>query len=305
MDPLIILFGLGVGLLVGATGVGGGSIMTPILVLIVGVQPVMAVGTDIAYAAVTKTVGGLRHLRLGTVDLGMTLWLAVGSLPGALVGVVLLQILNRAYGKSFDNIVMMIVSGALIVAGAATLIRAVLSCRRAPRERHTIKLQLRHKLAAVAIGLLVGVLLGLSSTGSGVLIALALILAFRLTPHRVVGTDVAHTALLLWVAAIAHIISGNVDFGLAANILIGSIPGVWIGSGLTKKLPQGVLRPVLGVVLCTAALGMLTKAGVIIPLAVFISVPFVLGLGVWLLLVRLKARSKIAELTPLPDRVEP
>ena len=97
-DPLVIVFGLGVGVLIGLTGIGGGSLMTPLLILVVGIKPVVAIGTDLAYGAITKTVGGWKHLRMGTVDLGVTAWLAVGSLPGALVGVFLVDRLHGAYG---------------------------------------------------------------------------------------------------------------------------------------------------------------------------------------------------------------
>jgi uncharacterized protein len=115
--------------------------------------------------------------------------------------------------------------------------------------------------------------LGLTSAGSGALIAVGLILAFRLTPLRVVGTDVFHAAMLLWVAAFAHVVSGNVDFGLAANILIGSLPGVWIGSNLAFRLPENALRPLLAIVLLAAGLALLRKAGAEFPISVIFIVP--------------------------------
>src|SRR5829696_7930287 len=132
-------------------------------------------------------------------------------------------------------------------------------------ERETIELERRHKIAAVVLGGCVGFVLGVTSAGSGALIAVGLILLFRLVPTRVVGTDVFHAAILLWAAGLAHIVAGNVDFGLAGNILIGSVPGVWLGSNLTLKVPAGVLRTTLGLVLIGAGLGLLSKAGVGIP----------------------------------------
>ncbi|HVS28526.1 MAG TPA: sulfite exporter TauE/SafE family protein, partial [Solirubrobacteraceae bacterium] len=215
MNPLIIFFGFGVGLLVGTTGMGGGSLMTPLLILFVGVQPVVAIGTDLAYAAVTKTVGGFRHFRQGTVDMGISLWLAVGSIPGAIGGVFVLDLLRSSYGKSFDDIVLVLVAIALFVTGVIVLARALFVPRMIERERHTLTLTPRHKLAAVALGMSVGFVLGITSAGSGTLIAVGLILIYRLSPRRVVGTDVFHAAILLWVAATAHLISGNVDLGLA------------------------------------------------------------------------------------------
>lgn len=273
MDPLIVLFGLGVGVLVGTTGMGGGSIMTPLLILVFGVKPVVAIGTDLAYAAVTKTVGGWRHLRKGTVEIGLSGWLAVGSIPGALSGVLLLERLRRAQGEGFDTLVLTLVAAALLLTSAAVLARAMFVPDAAGREREQLTLAPRHRAAAAAIGLVVGFVLGVTSAGSGALIAIALILVFRLTPHRVVGTDVFHAAILLWVAGAAHLVSGNVDLGLAANILAGSVPGVWIGTGLSTRLPAQGLRPALGVVLLASGLGLLSKAGVTIPPLVLVGAP--------------------------------
>lgn len=271
--PLIILFGFMVGVLVGMTGVGGGSLMTPALILIFGTAPTTAIGTDLAYAAVTKTVGGWRHLRSGTVDMKIALWLAVGSIPGALGGVEVLHVLERALGKEqFDETLLTMVGGALLVTAVAVLGRALFL--RYKNERETIEdFQLKHKIAAIVTGLVVGFVLGLTSAGSGALIAVALIVGYRLTPRRVVGTDVFHAALLLWVASIAHFAAGNVDVLLALNIMLGSIPGVWIGSGLATSLPEGVLRPALGLVLLAAGLALLNKAGLEFPLYVIFLVP--------------------------------
>jgi uncharacterized protein len=270
--PLIILFGFCVGLLVGTTGVGGGSLMTPALILLVGTAPVTAIGTDLAYAAVTKTVGGWRHWRKGTVDMTIALWLAVGSVPGALGGVVLLRLLEHALGrKSFDDTLLVLVAVALLITGVAVIARALFL--RARSEREHVAFDRRHKVAAVLIGLSVGFVLGLTSAGSGALIAVGLILVYRLTPRRVVGTDVFHAAILLWVAAIAHLISGNVDLGLAANILVGSVPGVWVGTSLATRMPEGALRPALGIVLLAAGLALASKAGAGYPISVIFLVP--------------------------------
>ena len=283
MDPLLILFGLGVGVLVGTTGMGGGSLMTPLLILVFGIKPVVAIGTDLAYAAVTKTVGGWRHFRQGTVDIPIALWLGVGSIPGALGGTLLLDRLQAAYGDAINTGVIVAVAVALLFTGAAVLWRALFMPRLLERERDTIApLERHHKLAAVALGLAIGFVLGATSAGSGALIAVGLILVFRLTPRRVVGTDVFHAAIVLWVAAAAHLLSGNVDIALAGNILLGSVPGVWIGARLTTKLPAEGLRPTLGVVLLASALGLLTKAGADIPAPVLVVAPFVLGLTAWL-----------------------
>jgi uncharacterized protein len=276
--PLVILFGFFVGILVGMTGIGGGSLMTPLLILVLGTAPVTAIGTDLAYAAVTKTVGGWRHWRRGSVDMGIALWLAVGSIPGALGGVQALNMLEKALGgESFDTFLLVIVGAALLITGAAVLARALFL--NVDSERHTVQLDRRHKIAAVLIGISVGFVLGLTSAGSGALIAVGLILVFRLTPLRVVGTDVFHAALLLWVAAFAHVVSGNVDFGLAGNILIGSLPGVWIGSNLAFRLPENALRPTLAIVLLAAGLALLRKAGADFPVSVIFLVPLAVAIA--------------------------
>jgi uncharacterized membrane protein YfcA len=276
MDPAIILFGLGVGALVGVTGMGGGSLMTPLLILVAGIQPVIAVGTDLAYAAVTKTVGGWRHFRKGTVFPRMALWLAVGSCPAALVGVWLLDRLRGAWGDDFDTFMLLAIGGTLALTGALVLLRALAIADVSARERGAFRMQTRHKVAAVALGATIGLVLGVTSAGSGTLIAIGLILGFRLSPHRVVGTDVAHAAVLLWVAALAHLVSGNIDFALAGTLLLGSVPGVWIGSNLATRLPQNALRAALGVVLLASSLGLLSKAGLELPAFVLVGVPLVL-----------------------------
>jgi uncharacterized membrane protein YfcA len=283
VDPLIVFFGLGVGILVGTTGMGGGSLMTPLLILFAGVQPVIAIGTDLAYGAVTKTVGGWRHFRKDTVDLRLALWLGVGSIPGAIGGVWLLDVLHSAYGKDFDTIVLVMVAGALSITGVAVLWRALFMPRMIARERDTLDMETRHKVAAVVMGLVIGFVLGVTSAGSGSLIAVGLILVYRLTPRRVVGTDVFHAAILLWVAGIAHFVSGNVDLALAGNILVGSLPGVWLGVTLSTRLPASGLRPALGIVLLASALGLLSKAGADVPAAAIVGVPVALAGLAWLL----------------------
>jgi len=277
LDPVVVLFGLGVGILVGLTGIGGGSLMTPLLILFTGTSPAVAIGTDLAYGAVTKTLGGWRCLRQGTVDLTLSGWLAVGSLPGALLGVWLLERLQSAYGDAFQPYLLGALAGMLVVVAVALLVRALFMPHLVAQERETALLDGRRKVTTVAIGLVLGTALGLTSVGSGALIGLALILVFKLTPRRVVGTDVFHAAVLLWTAGLAHVAAGDVDFALMATILAGSLPGVWIGTSLLTRVPVDALRPALGVVLLAAALAVGAKAGLELPVAVLIGVPVVVS----------------------------
>jgi uncharacterized membrane protein YfcA len=295
MDPAIILFGLGVGLLVGITGMGGGSLMTPLLILVIGTKPVVAVGTDLAYGAVTKTLGGWRHFRKGTVFPRLAFWLAVGSCPAALLGVWVLDQVHDAVGDDFDTFMLVAIGGVLLLTGGLVLLRALAIADHSARERGAFRMQTRHKVAAVALGASVGFVLGITSAGSGTLIGIGLILGFRLSPHRVVGTDVAHAAVLLWVAAFAHVIAGNVDFGLAGTILIGSLPGVWIGTYLATKLPRNARRAALGVVLLTSGLALLSKAGLELPAFVLVLVPVVGTAGCYLILRRRTPEARLVE----------
>src|SRR4051812_18599564 len=200
MDPWLILFGFGVGILVGTTGMGGGSLMTPLLILVFGIKPVVAVGTDLAYAAITKTAGGFLHFRKGTVQTSLAWWLALGSCPGAVLGVILLERLG------LDDILLPLIAGALLLTGALVLFRALMNNA---AERESVAMETRHKVAAVILGATVGFVLGLTSAGSGTLIAIGLILGFRLAPRRGVGTGGFPPPILLLVAALAPPFSGH------------------------------------------------------------------------------------------------
>jgi uncharacterized membrane protein YfcA len=280
VDPFIVLFGFGVGALVGLTGMGGGSLKTPLLIVLFGVKPVTAIGTDLAYGAVTKTVGGWRHLRHRTVDMGLSTWICFGSVPAAVGGVYVLHALEDAYGAEFDAIVLAAVAAALLFTGAAVLSRALFLQHLVDSERERFDPTTRNKVLAILLGALVGFVLGVTSAGSGTLIAVGLIMLFRLAPRQVVGTDVFQAAILLWAAALAHIVSGNVDWALCGTILLGSLPGVWLGSHLITKVRVEALRLGLGIVLIGSALGLLSKAGADIPPAVIAATPVLLALAI-------------------------
>jgi uncharacterized protein len=280
MDPAIVLFGFGIGAMVGMTGMGGGTLMTPLLIFLFGVKPVTAIGTDIFYAAVTKTVGGWRHLKMGTVNLKLSYWLAAGSVPAAVAGVWAISILQSKVGEEeLESIVYALLGGTLLMVGIITLARALILSDLI-EEREDFVLQRRHKLAALAIGVTTGFVIGITSAGSGTVIAILLIAVYRLTPQKVVGTDVFHAAILLWAAGIAHWVGGNVDFVLAGNILLGSVPGVVVGSHFAGRAPTAFLRTALGVVLIASGLVTVQKGDPVVwPIAAAVA-----GIGLLLLI---------------------
>ena len=293
MDPAIIVFGLGIGVLVGMTGMGGGSLMTPLLILIFGIQPTTAIGTDIFYSAVTKTVGGWRHFRMKTVNMELVKWLALGSVPAAVIGVAIVSALENQIGEDrLDSLVYAVLGGTLLMVGIITLARALI-LRNLVEERDRFDVERRHKVAAIAIGATTGFVIGVTSAGSGTVIAILLIAVYRLSPKKVVGTDVFHAAVLLWAAGLAHWIGGNVDFGLAANILIGSVPGVVIGAALSGKAPQGFIRTALGVVLVGSGIVTIQKGDPNVwPIAAAVAA---LGLGAILAAPRILHRRRQKE----------
>ena len=276
IDPWIVVFGLGVGILIGMTGVGGGSLMTPVLILVFGITPVTAIGTDLAYGAITKTLGGWRHWRQQTVDFGLSSWMALGSVPAAVAGVIALKALQKGDKASFDDTVLIAVGGALLLCGIAMLSRLMLGAGTA-NERARADLTPGKKAAAALFGMAVGFVLGVTSAGSGSLITIALVLVFGLGPRQVVGTSVFYAAIVLWAAALAHVVAGDIDYGLMGTILIGSLPGVWIGSGLAARVPVGALRVALGLLLVGAGLALVQKAGAGIPTAVIGAFPLAVG----------------------------
>lgn len=243
----LALAGLLIGSLVGLTGMGGGSLMTPLLVLAFGYSPAVAVGTDLLHGAIFKTVGAIRQRTLRTVQARLSGWMLLGSAPASLVGVAVASWLRHRYGASADSLGGRVVGGALLVGGLGMLAKSFLRFREAPDAPFV--LGRRDRVVAVAIGLFGGFIVGLTSVGSGVFFGLTMLLAFPLRSAKVVGTDIFHGAALLWVAGAGHLIAGNVDLHTVAWLLAGSIPGVLIGSHFTLRMPERALRLLLGFVL--------------------------------------------------------
>ncbi len=254
------LTGLLVGILVGITGMGGGSLMTPMLVLFLGFSPTAAIGTDILHGAIFKSVGAWRQRTLGNVGARLSGWMLLGSAPMSLAGVALATYLGRTYGDSVESVGGQILGVALLLGGAGLLLKTFFF-RSSAKRVDGIRLTNRDRAVAFTIGLFGGFMVGLTSVGSGVFFGLTLLLAFPLKSAKVVGTDIFHAAALLWVAGIGHLSAGNVDMGAVGWLLIGSIPGVLIGSQFTVRMPEPILRGVLATTLTVAGIKLLDVPG--------------------------------------------
>lgn len=280
-----IVAGLFVGTLVGLTGMGGGSLMTPILVLLLGFSPTVAIGTDIAHGAIFKTVGAIRHRRLGNVQARLSAWMLLGSAPASVFGVWLSAWLAHRYGDSVNSLSARILGGALLFGcvglAAKTFVR--------PKEVPDVPFVLarRDRTAAVLIGLVGGVVVGLTSVGTGVFFGLSLLVLFPLRARKVLGTDIFHAAALLYVAGFSHFIAGNVDLRAVGWLLIGSIPGILIGSQLTVSVPDRPLRGTLATVLGLSGLALLDVPGTTTVVVV------VLAGGMTALLVHIARRNRL------------
>jgi uncharacterized protein len=241
------LAGLAVGLLVGMTGMGGGSLMTPLLVLVFGFNPTVAIGTDVLHGALFKTVGAVRHRQLGTVHLSLSGWMFLASAPMSLVGVALATWIGHRYGDGSQPVLKIVLGVALFAGGLGLLAKS--RGRHTERPGASLDLQKQHRWAAVAIGGFGGLIVGLTSIGTGVFFGLTMLILFPLRTATVVGTDVAHAAALLWVAGLGHWVAGNVDLGAVGWLLLGSVPGVLVGSHFTLRVPDRTLRMALATVL--------------------------------------------------------
>ena len=250
------LTGLLIGLLVGLTGMGGGALLTPFLILFFGFQPTLAVGTDILHGAVFKTFGAVRHRRLGTVHARMTFWMFLGSGPMSLVGVQTAEWIQDHYGGGVESASAKVIGAALILGGLGFLAKTFVRRGVQPDDSPFV-LTTRDRVISFTLGAAGGFIVGLTSVGSGTFFALIMLLVFPLTAAKIVGTDIFHAAALLWVAGVAHLIHGNVDLGAMGWLLIGSIPGILLGSQVTVKLPERSLRVALATVLLASGVRLL------------------------------------------------
>jgi uncharacterized protein len=249
MDLIAILAGFAVGAIVGMTGVGGGSLMTPLLIGVFKLHPALAIGTDLWFAALTKTGGAVAHARHGHVDWRITRLLLVGSLPAALATIALMHLTGVTKGWA---------TALTFSLGIALLLTAVVVFFKPAWTKVALKLERwlpesRKAPLTVVSGVVLGVLVTLSSIGAGALGATLILLLYpRLPAQRLVGTDIAHAVPLTLVAGIGHATLGHVDWALLAALLVGSLPGIWLGAQLTRRMPERVVRGLLCISLVTA-----------------------------------------------------
>ncbi len=274
-----VLTGLLIGTLVGMTGMGGGSLMTPILVIVFGFKPTLAVGTDILHGAIFKTVGAARHRQLGTVHHRLSGWMFLGSAPASIGGIAL-----GTHLKDHQQTMNYLLGGALLF-GACGLVAKSFIRKKVIGDDDRFDMVTRDRVAAIAIGLVGGFIVGLTSVGSGTFFGLTMLFVFPLRAHKVVGTDIFHAAALLYVAGFGHFIAGNVDMHAVGWLLIGSIPGVLIGSHYSVRLPDAFLRFLLANVLALSGLKLINVPNVYLVVALALCV-----VGVVVTLVRERKR---------------
>ncbi|MEP6798468.1 MAG: sulfite exporter TauE/SafE family protein, partial [Lapillicoccus sp.] len=270
IDPFLTLASFGIGIVVGLTGMGGGALMTPVLVLFFGVPPLAAVSSDLVAAAVMKPVGSFVHLRRGTVNLGLVKWLCVGSIPSAFGGVLLLK--SFGSGEQVQNAIKLSLGIALLLAAAGLIVRAYLrllerarnadgSAAPLPQGRPEVKVRIARTIIIGAVG---GLVVGMTSVGSGSLIIIALMTLYpTLKASELVGTDLLQAVPLVASAALGHILFGDFQLNLTLSLLLGSIPGVWIGAQLSSRAPGGIVRRALAFVLLASALKLLGATNVL------------------------------------------
>jgi uncharacterized membrane protein YfcA len=273
LDFYLTVAGALVGLLVGLTGMGGGALLTPLLVLFFGVAPLAAISSDLVTSLVMKPVGALVHLRRRTVQTGLLGWLALGSVPAAFAGSALVGTFGRSAGVQRD--LKLAIGVALLASLACTIVRAVID-RSANRGSAELVV---HPGRTVLIGVVGGFAVGMTSVGAGSLIIALLLLAYpRLSPAQLVGTDIVQAIPLVASAAIGHLLFGEVKLSITASLLLGAVPAVYLGARLSAQAPSAATRPIIAGVLTASALALLkVSVSVLIPVAALVA------LGVWLL----------------------
>ena len=269
IDPLLSLVAFGIGIVVGLTGMGGGALMTPVMVFFFNVTPLAAVSSDLVAAAVMKPVGSFVHLRRGTVDLRLVRWLALGSVPAAFSGVLIMRALGD--GAAVEDAVQTALGVALLLAATGLAAKAYLRLqerahrrgadpadRPNPKGANGLPRVAVRPLPTVLIGIVGGLVVGMTSVGSGSLMIVALLVLYpRLTASQLVGTDLLQAVPLVFSAALGHLLFGDFQLDVTTSLLLGSVPGVYLGAQLSSRAPGGLIRRALAFVLLASALKLL------------------------------------------------
>ncbi len=299
MDWLLVVGGLGVGFVVGLTGMGGGALMTPMLVIFFGVDPVTAVSSDLVVSLVMKPFGAGVHAKEGTVNYQLVKWLCLGSVPAAFAGSWLLDVIG---GDDVSAMVKTYLGVALLVAAASMVVRHQINRR---RNQHIPNHGAQHALVVkpfptLLIGAVGGLIVGMTSVGSGSLIIVALLLLYpSLAAGQLVGTDLVQAVPLVGAAALGHYFFGDIEFSLAGSLMLGAIPGVIIGARISSRAPDHIIRPILVVVLLASGAKLLEVPNALV--VGFVGVAAFTGLVLAVLAARRRSRGE----RPLPGRVEP
>lgn len=291
MDPIVALAGLLVGFVVGLTGMGGGALMTPILVLLFKIEPLAAVSSDIVASMIMKPIGGGVHFRRGSVNKELVKWLVMGSIPSAFLGVILLKTLGS--GDVLQGVVKSALGVALLVVAFGLVVRPLLTRNRKAGDS-MVPLQVK-KLPTLLIGIAGGLIVGLTSVGSGSLMIILLLMlypSFKLS--ELVGTDLVQAVPLVASAALGHILFGDFKLALTASILVGAIPGVFIGAQLSSRAPDHVIRPALIIVLLASSSKLLGASNVVAAVAVGVAAATMLTVSWGLSAARRKADAEKA-----------
>ncbi|MGM0875641.1 MAG: sulfite exporter TauE/SafE family protein [Bacillota bacterium] len=254
MSIEMIIMGLFVGFLIGLTGVGGAALLTPILI-VAGINPSIAVGTDLVYNSITKLFGAVQHWKQKTINLKLVKYLAFGSIPSAAVAIGLLNYFNDSYLNQ-DQIIKNALGYVLILVALSIIVRVFFDKKLRPNRFQLMPIEQKKGLT-ILIGVIFGFIVGLTSVGSGSLFAVALLYLYQLKASELVGTDIAHAFLLVTVAGSFYLGVGNIDYPLVMNLLTGSIPGVIIGSSLSAKVPTKPLRTIVAVLILISGIKLL------------------------------------------------
>jgi len=253
IDPYIVLGSAIVGLLVGMTGAGGGALMTPMLILLFGVTPSTAISSDLVAAVLMRPIGALVHLRAGTVNLRLVKWMVLGSVPSAFLGAYVLRLMGHS--KSAQQNIEVALGSALLVGAGAMVLRFLLDRRKGHKRTGAVADVIPRPLPTVAIGIVGGVIVGMTSVGSGSLMIILMLFVYPMIgAKQLVGTDLTQAVPLTIAAALGALAFGHVEIGVTGSLILGSVPAVLVGSLLSSSVPDRYIRPVIAFVIFASGL---------------------------------------------------